>query len=96
MRPSLSLKKHKAKIQEIIGASVASNPRIFGSVLRGDDVDGSDLDILVDVAPKTTLIDMARLQIDLENLTKVKVDVLTILDLPQSIRAEVLASARAL
>jgi len=33
----------------------AANPRIFGSVLHGTDLEGSDLDLLVDALPGATL-----------------------------------------
>jgi predicted nucleotidyltransferase len=46
----------------------AINPRVFGSVLRGRDTESSDLDILVDPLPGTTLFDLGGLQIALEEL----------------------------
>jgi predicted nucleotidyltransferase len=50
---------------------------VFGSVLHGDDQEGSDLDILIDPTPETTLMDAAKIQVELENLLGVSVDVLT-------------------
>jgi predicted nucleotidyltransferase len=61
----------------------AINPRVFGSVLRGIDTETSDLDILVDPLPGTTLFDLGGLQIALEGLLGVPVDLLTPGDLPQ-------------
>jgi predicted nucleotidyltransferase len=43
-----------------------ANPRVFGSVVRGDDTDGSDIDVLVDPLPGTTLFHLGGLQIELE------------------------------
>lgn len=37
-------------------------PRVFGSVVAGTDAEDSDLDLLVDPAPTTTLLTLARLQ----------------------------------
>jgi predicted nucleotidyltransferase len=68
--------------------------RLFGSVLHAQDTDSSDLDILVDTLPQTTLFDLGGLQVELERLLGVKVDVLTPFDLPLKFRAEVLAQAR--
>ena len=76
------------------GASISNNPRVFGSVLRGTDDDDSDLDLLVDPSPETTLFDLGGLQAELEALLGVPVDVLTPADLPARFRAQVLAEAR--
>jgi len=70
------------------------NPRVFGSVVRGDDTDGSDIDVLVDPLPGTTLFDLGGLQVELETLLGVPVDLLTPGDLPLKFRAQVLSEAR--
>lgn len=72
----------------------AANPRVFGSVLRGTDRDGSDLDLLVDALPGATLFDLGGLQVELEELLGVPVDLLTPGDLPPRLRERVLAEAR--
>jgi predicted nucleotidyltransferase len=70
------------------------NPRVFGSVLHGDDKDGSDLDLLVDALPGATLFDLGGLQDALEELLGVPVEVLTPADLPPKFRNQVLSEAR--
>ena len=70
-----------------------ANPRIFGSVLHGDDKDGSDLDLLVDPAPMTSLLDVVRVQRLIETLIQVRVDLLTPGDLPPKFRDRVVAEA---
>jgi len=72
----------------------ATNPRVFGSIVHGNDTDGSDLDLLVDPLPGTTLFDLGGLQVELEAMLGVPVDVLTPADLPVKCRAQVLAQAR--
>jgi len=72
------------------------NPRVFGSVLHGDDSEESDLDLLVDPAPRTSLLTMARVQSELEQATGLKIDLLTPGDLPPRFREKVLAEAAAL
>ena len=67
---------------------------MFGSVLHGADQDGSDLDLLVDALPGTTLFDLGGLQGELEDLLGVSVDVLTPGDLPAKFRQQVLAEAQ--
>ncbi|HNN90211.1 MAG TPA: UPF0182 family protein [Giesbergeria sp.] len=71
-----------------------TNPRVFGSALRGDDGDGSDLDLLVDTLPGTTLLDLGGLQDELQELLGVPVDVLTLKDLPAKFRDIVAQEAR--
>src|SRR5438093_9077262 len=49
--------------------------RIFGSVARGEETEASDLDVLVDVEPGRSLLDLAGFELDLEDLLGGKVDV---------------------
>jgi len=70
-----------------------ANPRVFGSVLRGEDTEGSDLDILVDPAPRTSLLDVVRVQRLIEDVVQVRVDLLTPGDLPPKFREQVVAEA---
>jgi predicted nucleotidyltransferase len=70
-----------------------ANPRVFGSVLHGDDEDGSDLDLLVDPAPQTSLLDVVRLQRMIGTLLEVRVDLLTPGDLPPKFRDRVVSEA---
>jgi hypothetical protein len=60
MKPSQALSKHRDAVLQIAREVGAENVRIFGSVLYGEDDEGSDLDLLVDVPRGTTLLDMAR------------------------------------
>lgn len=94
MRPSIALDLGRHAIREAANRFNTANPRIFGSVLHGTDRDGSDLDLLVDALPGTTLFDLGGLQDELESLLGVHVDLLTPEDLPPKFRATVLAEAR--
>ena len=69
------------------------NVRILGSVAQGTDVEGSDLDILVDPTPDTTLFDSAAIRHELLQRLGIPVDVLTPNALPDEFRAAVLAGA---
>jgi predicted nucleotidyltransferase len=93
MRPSEVLQSHRSVIRGVVAAHHACNARVFGSVLHGLDTEGSDLDILVDPTPETTLMDVAAIQIELERLLGVSVDVLTPRALPEKFRSTVLAEA---
>lgn len=94
MRPSTTLASHRAEIIAAATRFRATNVRLFGSALHAQDAEGSDLDLLVDTLPQTTLFDLGGLQVELENLLGVKVDLLTPHDLPIKFRAEVLAQAQ--
>ncbi|MBK5409661.1 MULTISPECIES: nucleotidyltransferase family protein [Pseudomonas] len=94
MKPSTALDLKRVAVREVVGRFRTSNPRVFGSVLLGTDKEGSDLDLLVDALPGTTLFDLGGLQVELEDLLGVNVDLLTPGDLPLKFRAQVLAEAR--
>ena len=94
MRPSTALDGKREIVRATVCRYRTANPRVFGSVLKGSDVEGSDLDLLVDALPGATLFDLGGLQVELEDLLGVTVDVLTAEDLPRKFRARVLAEAR--
>lgn len=94
MRPSEALALNRADIREVVASHRAGTARVFGSVLHGEDTDNSDLDILIDPTPQTTLFDRGAIRHDLRKLLGVPVDVLTPNALPESFRARVLAEAR--
>ena len=93
MRPSSALKPHRDEIRRLVQQARAINPRVFGSVLRGRDTESSDLDILVDPLPGTTLFDVGGLQIALEELLGVPVGLLTPGEFPKRSRERVLSEA---
>lgn len=78
MRPFEALAKHRDEVRAIIARYPVTNPKVFGSVARGEDVEGSDLDILVEpVFAVTTFADLVRLECKLGALLSSNVDVLT-------------------
>ena len=94
MKPSLALSQNRDAIRAATRRCRAANPRVFGSVLHGNDREGSDLDLLVDPLPGTTLFDLGGLQDELQELLGVSVDVLTLKDLPAKFRDVVAQEAR--
>ncbi len=94
MRPSHVLDLKRGVIRDAASRFRVANPRVFGSVLRGTDQEGSDLDLRVDALPGTTLFDLGGLQDELVSLLGIKVDLLTPADLPLKFRAKVLAEAQ--
>jgi hypothetical protein len=93
MKPSTVFEIKRDVIRAVVARHNASNARVFGSVVHGNDNEGSDLDILIDPTPKTSLMDVAKIQVELEALLGVKVDVLTPNALPEKFRLVVLAEA---
>ena len=93
MKPSEALEHHRAAIRGVVEAHHGRNVRVFGSVLRGQDSEQSDLDILIDPTPETTLFDIGAIRHELTELLGVAVDVLTSDSLPPKHRAALLAEA---
>lgn len=96
MKPSVALDGRHMAVRGIVSCFGATNPRVFGSVRHGNDREGSDLDLLVDVLPGTTLFDLGGLQLELEALLGVRVDLLTPADLPVKFRGQVLEKRKIL
>jgi predicted nucleotidyltransferase len=96
MRPSEILPLHRETIRQLVLEAGMANPRVFGSVLHGNDGEGSDLDLLVDPAPRTSLLDLAGLQIEIETRTGIKIDLRTPAELHPRFRCKVLAEAASL
>ncbi|PPE67577.1 nucleotidyltransferase family protein [Caldimonas caldifontis] len=94
MKPSIALAIHREAIRRVVEAHRARNARVFGSVVHGDDAEGSDLDILVDPLPEATLFDIGAIRHELLELLGVPVDVLTPRALPEKFRAKVLSEAQ--
>ena len=85
---------HRAELRRLVSRYGLSHPRVFGSVLSGTDTDESDLDLLVDPAESTSLLTIAGLKIDAEQLFGVSVSVLTPNGLPPKFRDKVLQQAQ--
>ncbi|WP_055661306.1 nucleotidyltransferase family protein [Roseibium aggregatum] len=94
MKPSKIYQTHSEKIRSVVAEHRASNPRLFGSVLHGEDKEGSDLDILVDPSPEMSLMDIGAIRHKLKSLMGFPVDVLTPAALPDRVRERVLQEAR--
>ena len=93
MRPSVALQTHRDAIREIALRHRVKNVRVFGSALHGDDTEDSDLDLLVDPTPETTLFDIGAIRYELKELLGLAVDVLTPRALPDKFRETVLQEA---
>lgn len=93
MKPSEALRLNRDAVRRVVESHRGRNARVFGSASRGDDRDNSDLDILIDPTPDTTLLDIGAIRHELHELLGVPVDVLTPGALPEKFRSAVLAEA---
>jgi predicted nucleotidyltransferase len=93
MKPSEALRKYRSEIRGIVAKHGALAPREFGSAAHGTDTEESDLDLLVDPTPRTTLVTLGAIQLDAEHLLGVHVDVLTPNSIPETIRDRALLEA---
>jgi predicted nucleotidyltransferase len=92
-RPSAALLAGREAVRRTLARFGLARPRVFGSVARGEDTEASDLDLLVDAGPRTSLLDLSRARNALEDALGVTVDLVTEDDLPARIRAAALAEA---
>jgi len=90
------LKDKREEILKIAARHGARNVRVFGSVVRGEADEQSDVDFLVEMQPGRNLLDMGGLLMDLRELLGRDVDVLTERSLKPRVRAHVLREAIAL
>jgi len=87
---------HRQEILDIAARNGARNVRVFGSVARGDADAMSDIDFLVDMEPGRSLLDLGGLLMDLRDLLRCEVDVVTERGMHDRMRARVLVEAVAL
>jgi uncharacterized protein len=80
---------HRGELLEVLRRHGVSNARVFGSVARGDDHEGSDVDLLVEFAPGTGLFTVARIQDELEEILGVEVDLVPEAGLKATVRDRV-------
>lgn len=78
---------HRRELRALLRRHGITNPEIFGSTARGDDREDSDVDLLVDFPPGTSIIDIIGIQHELEDLLGVHVDLVPRSGLKERIRA---------
>ena len=90
------LKSRREEILSIAARHGARNVRVFGSVARGEAGENSDIDLLVELDQGRSLLDLAGLVVDLEELLERKVDVVTEQGLYWLLRRRIIKEARPL
>ena len=90
------LRARRAEILRVAKAHGASNVRVFGSVSRGAATAASDVDLLVALGPRRSLLDQAALQQELEDLLGCTVDLVVEGGISPYLERQILAEARPL
>lgn len=91
-----SLHAHREELLRLANMFGARDVRVFGSVARGEDAEGSDIDLLVRWDEQASLTDWVGFKQEAETLLGVTVDVVSETSLHWYIRDKVLAEARPL
>lgn len=93
MRPTDAIRGKEGDIRCLIEVYGFVQPKLFGSAARGDDHEGSDLDLLVTIPPamagKISLFDIAELEDELQALVGVPVDFHVRNNMPEHLRQSI-------
>lgn len=80
----------KAKAIPILKQAKVKKASMFGSYVRGEETNNSDIDFLVDLPENATLLDLVGLKFDLEEALQKKVDVVEYQGLKPRIKNSIL------
>jgi hypothetical protein len=92
-KPSQAFETHRIGVRRVVATHEARNPGVFSSIARGEDTEHSALDLLVDTTERTSLFDIAAIELELEHLMGIPVHVTTVGALRGTLREHVLAEA---
>lgn len=90
------IEQHRAEILALAERHGVRDVRVFGSMARGDADDASDVDLLVSLPPERTGLALGGLLMDVQDLLRRRVDVVTEASLHPAFRNQVLDEAQAL
>jgi len=85
------IEKYKDLILEILKKHDVKRASLFGSIVREEMTDESDIDILIEFKGKKSLLDLGGLKVALEEALKCKVDVLTYDSIHPLLKDQILA-----
>lgn len=88
----MSLDQIKKKVAPILKEEGATRAALFGSVVRGEATEKSDIDILVDLPGEKSLFDFAGLQLKLEEALGKKIDLVEYSTIKPGLKAYILNS----
>ena len=81
----------REKIIDILRENGVKRPSVFGSIVRGEMTEDSDVDLLVEFEGRRSLLDLAHLKNELEDAIDRRVDLLTYKSLHPLLRERILA-----
>lgn len=87
------LRRKRSRLTDIAQEHGVTNVRVFGSLARGEATAASDVDLLVDLRPGRTLVDLAAFRREAAEILRSPVDVATVDMLKEPIRDEALSEA---
>ena len=87
------LARHRDEIVAVAAAYGGTDVRVFGSVARGEADASSDLDLLVDLPPRTGIIALGTIAREVERLVGERTDVVPTAALRPDVRSRILAEA---
>ena len=85
------IERYRNIIVELLKNHDVNKASLFGSIVRDEMTDESDVDILIEFNGTKSLLDLARFKIELEEALKCKVDVLTYKSLHPLLKDQILA-----
>ncbi len=88
-----NLRQYRTEILALCQKYHASNIRVFGSVARNESIETSDVDFLVDMPKRQSILQRVHLKLDLEELLGCSVDVARADNLPELIAEQILKEA---
>jgi hypothetical protein len=92
----MELEEIKDKIIPVLRRYDVRKASVFGSFVRGEESEGSDIDILVEFKGEKSLLDLVGLKIELEGVLGRKVDVLTYNSLHPLLKDRILKEQKAI
>lgn len=90
----MELEEVKARLVPVLRRSGVKRAAIFGSFVRGEQEEGSDLDVLIEFEGGKSLLDLVGLKMELEEVLGRKVDLLTYNSLHPLLRDRILEEQR--
>jgi predicted nucleotidyltransferase len=92
----VTIEEIKSRIMPLLVEYEVEKAAVFGSTARGESTMESDIDLLVEFRGEKSLLDLAGLKLDLEELLHRKVDILTYDSLHPLLREGILSEQKAL
>jgi len=85
------IEKHKEVILDVLKKHDVKRASLFGSIVREEMTIDSDIDLIIEFKGDKSLLDLAALQIELEETLRLKVDILTYNSIHPLLKNQILA-----